>query len=211
MPDTAPRWTRLIRPQDFVWVLLFGSADRHGGGRRRIGNRAARRARRWCRCWSRRSRRSLPRAGRIFWMVLKLALALPADRIHRRDRPAAIGWCCCCRWFRRPRISACWARCCSALRPCVAYLSFLLFVDWTRFTVDWPEIKRAGLSGDVSRHGRQSREPSGGGFARCNPSRSRLSGRTARRSQPAPAGSRGSRAPVRPAGRARTAFGGPGA
>ena len=112
------RWIRLVRPQDLVWVLLFGGHGRHQRhadvfGVALLVALAARADR-----WSPRLPFLSPPRGKVLWIRAQAGAGLPADRLHRRLQQPLSGCCCCCRWSRRPPSRACWGRCCSRLLAC---------------------------------------------------------------------------------------------
>ena len=70
---------------------------------------------------------------------------LPADRLHRRHRQPLLAGAAAAGGLRRDRARACWARWLFTLLAGGAYLFFLLFVDWTRWSSDRPEISELVL------------------------------------------------------------------
>jgi signal transduction histidine kinase len=138
LPENLSKWARLIRPQDFVWVILFSAliatAETHDISESvLLGGLAVVQI-----LEPKIPALATPR-GRLLSIGLKFVLAYLLVGITGglESRYWII--------FLLPVLSAAThfgvvAILLFSLAAGASYLSFALFVDWTLFTVDWPEI-----------------------------------------------------------------------
>jgi signal transduction histidine kinase len=144
VPSPAPQhWIRLVRPQDIVWVLLFGvliaTSESHA-----VTEIAPLVALAVVQVAEPKIPALASTRGRVLWTLLKLALGYLL--IGYTGAIASRYWVV----LLLPVVSAATAlgmvgSQVFALLASVSYLSFLGFVDWSRFTVDWPEISEMVL------------------------------------------------------------------
>lgn len=144
VPSAAPQhWIRLVRPQDVVWVLLFGvliaTSESHD-----ITEIAPLVALAVVQVAEPKIPALASTRGRVLWTLLKLALGYLL--IGYTGGIASRYWVV----LLLPVVSAATAMgvvgsLVFALLASVSYVSFLVFVDWSRFTVDWPEISEMVL------------------------------------------------------------------
>jgi two-component system, NtrC family, sensor histidine kinase HydH len=132
------RWTRLLRPQDLVWLLLFGviAAASETRDAWEIGMLAALAA---VQVVEPKLTALSTRGGRVFWIALKLVLGyLLIGYTHGLSSPYFLV-------LLLPVVSAATTfgvlgSLVFALLSSGAYLSFLLFVDWSQYSVDIQEL-----------------------------------------------------------------------
>ncbi len=142
-PQSKARWKRVVRPQDLVWVLLFGgliaSSERADfseialliaiGGLEVLEPRIP----------------TLPTARlRVLFLVLKLVLDYLL--IGYTGGLSSRYWLV----LLLPVVSAgtllgVLGTLLFSLMAGGLYLSFLLFIDWRQFTIEWPEISEIAL------------------------------------------------------------------
>ena len=138
MSKNLAKWTRHIRPWDFVWLLLFGAsiATAKYGDFPEVGLLASLAI---VQILEPKIPALATRPGRILWIGLKFLLAYLligyTDAIESRYWPVLL----------LPVVTAAslWGvvgTLLFSLAAGAAYLSFALYIDWSRFTVDWPEI-----------------------------------------------------------------------
>ena len=138
-----PRRTGLVRAQDFVWILLFAALG-YTTRDRDIYTWAPLALLAIAQLLEPRISMLATRHGRISWIVLKLFLGFVF--IGYTDGIRSRYWLV----MLLPVLSA--ATTLGAVGTLVismlaagAYLFFLLYVDWTQFTLEWPEISELVL------------------------------------------------------------------
>jgi len=132
------RWTGKVRPQDFVWILLFGAliATTDYGDPSEIALLVLLAA---AQIVESKASALASTRGRILWILLKLGLAYLL--IGYTGGLESRYWLV----LLLPVVSAATnlgvvATLLFSLVASVAYLSFVLFIDWTRFTVEINEL-----------------------------------------------------------------------
>jgi len=138
LPSAPDRWTRWIRPTDFVWILLFGGliATAEYRDASEISMLVALGL---VQIVEPKIRALATIGGRVFWVVLKLVLAYVligyTDAINSRYWLVLL----------LPVVTAASnlgvvGTQLFILAAIGAYLSFFLYVDWTKFYIEWREI-----------------------------------------------------------------------
>ena len=138
MPENLSKWTRLVRLHDFVWVLLFAAliaTSVYGDASENVLLILIAAVQ----ILEPKIPSLATRPGRMFAIVLKLLLAYLLIGIT--DGLESRYWLV----LLLPVVSAAslfgvLGTLLFSLAAGVSYLSFALFVDWTRFTLEWPEI-----------------------------------------------------------------------
>jgi two-component system sensor histidine kinase HydH len=141
--SSAARWTRLVRPQDFVWILLF-AALAYTTRERDIYTWAPLALLAVAQLLEPKIPELATRHGRIAWIVLKLVLGFVL--IGYTDGIRSRYWLV----MLLPVLTAATTlgvvgTLVISMLAAAAYLFFLLYVDWTQFTMEAPEISELVL------------------------------------------------------------------
>ncbi len=132
------RWIRYVRPRDFVWILLF-TALGYTTRNRDIYAWVPLAALGVVQLIEPRIAALESRSGRIFWTALKLLLGFLL--IGYTDGISSRYWIV----MLLPVVSAgttfgMLGTLAISFIAAGAYLFFLLYIDWTQYVMDWPEI-----------------------------------------------------------------------
>ncbi len=136
--STPVRWIRFIRPQDPVWILLFAALG-YTTRNRDIYAWAPLAALGVVQLIEPRIPALETRSGRIFWIALKLLLGFLL--IGYTDGIGSRYWLV----MLLPVVAAgttfgLLGTLAISLLAAGVYLIFLLYIDWTRYFIEWPEI-----------------------------------------------------------------------
>jgi two-component system, NtrC family, sensor histidine kinase HydH len=139
VPLSSPvRWIRFVRPQDPVWILLFAALG-YTTRNRDIYAWAPLAALGVVQLIEPRIPALESRSGRIFWIALKLLLGFLL--IGYTDGIGSRYWLV----MLLPVVAAgttfgILGTLAISLLAAGVYLIFLLYIDWTRYFIEWPEI-----------------------------------------------------------------------
>jgi two-component system, NtrC family, sensor histidine kinase HydH len=136
--STPVRWIRFVRPQDPVWILLFAALG-YTTRNRDIYAWAPLAALGVVQLIEPRIPALESRSGRIFWIALKLLLGFLL--IGYTDGIGSRYWLV----MLLPVVAAgttfgILGTLAISLLAAGVYLIFLLYIDWTRYFIEWPEI-----------------------------------------------------------------------